>query len=1122
MKLLNRLLLVNWHYIRHQMIDFERINFLTGKNATGKSTIIDALQLLMLGETRGHYFNKAANDNSRRTLKGYLYGEKGYNESEGRVYLRKGIDFSSYLMAEFTNSSNNQYFTIGITFDCYEDGTHDSKFFILEDRIPENHFISESKTLSINELKQHMLLEYGKSKFEFFDSERGYRDALKNSMGRIKGDFFDLFRKAVPFSPIMNIKQFITEFVCETQKKVEIEALRENIRNYKTLEHHVKQIKDKVSMIEQIEMEYEKYLELKVQHRKEEYALKRSEYADKEIDLLNKIEQVKLKSVDHQNLLDQIKLVIVEANQNKVTLKKLNEEYYSSEDKNALEVLDLKISLAKTELDGAEQANLKITQQLGSIARSWSALLQELKSLPNFSAQSQVEQIINRLLSNLNNVPYEINESLLNDFQENLNRLLDEIKELRSQLRNRQRDLLGEQQDLEQRIQRLRSGIREYPNRELVHLQSAIIEELSNKHQVQVQAEIFCELLEIKDDRWKNAIEGFLNTQRFYLIVDPFYYDEALEIYDRLKFEHKFYDIGLLDIEKVLEKNPKALPGSLAEEIHAEHPWARAYADFLLGRVMKCENVNELRRNPTSITPSCMLYAGFVARQINPKVYQVPYIGRQSIVVQIQQAEARVLDNKIELEQEIKPAMSQFESWSKAPNLNDNEISGYIGESGWIAKANQREERNQIWLSLRNKKDNFDLTYLEQLKSKIHFEESLEIQLREKNNSLKISTALLEKEISQLNNDIPVIEEMVQQMNWSIQANYSGSWIVESGDPFFQELFARYLKLPILTRNLNIIIQETDKQMDEQYSKLVGLRTDYTKEYRGSLDNMETTNDSWSSEKMRLQNTTLRDYETQITSAKERASIEFQEDFIGKLKENIDVANEQIDELNYAIKQSQFGKNKYQFDIKPNPQYREYYKMITDDMLMDGRSIFTEVFMEKHGEVVDQLFQKIIYTGEDANTPEQARELEENLAKYTDYRTYLDFDLLEIDEQGNESSLSKVIATKSGGETQTPFYIAVLASFLQTYRVKSPNHNNTLRLIMFDEAFSKMDQQRIQECIKLVRTMGLQIIISAPSDKLADIAPLVDRNLCVMRVRNETIVKVFDPHEFTEDDLDAG
>ena len=51
MKLLKKLLLINWHYIEHELIEFTGINFLTGKNASGKSTIIDALQLLVLGDT---------------------------------------------------------------------------------------------------------------------------------------------------------------------------------------------------------------------------------------------------------------------------------------------------------------------------------------------------------------------------------------------------------------------------------------------------------------------------------------------------------------------------------------------------------------------------------------------------------------------------------------------------------------------------------------------------------------------------------------------------------------------------------------------------------------------------------------------------------------------------------------------------------------------------------------------------------------------------------------------------------------------------------------------------------------------------------------------------------------
>ena len=62
MKKLERMLLINWHYISKEMIEFSNIYFLTGKNGSGKSTIIDALLLLLLGYTRGNFFNKAAND----------------------------------------------------------------------------------------------------------------------------------------------------------------------------------------------------------------------------------------------------------------------------------------------------------------------------------------------------------------------------------------------------------------------------------------------------------------------------------------------------------------------------------------------------------------------------------------------------------------------------------------------------------------------------------------------------------------------------------------------------------------------------------------------------------------------------------------------------------------------------------------------------------------------------------------------------------------------------------------------------------------------------------------------------------------------------------------------------
>ena len=224
---------------------------------------------------------------------------------------------------------------------------------------------------------------------------------------------------------------------------------------------------------------------------------------------------------------------------------------------------------------------------------------------------------------------------------------------------------------------------------------------------------------------------------------------------------------------------------------------------------------------------------------------------------------------------------------------------------------------------------------------------------------------------------------------------------------------------------------------------------------------------------------------------------------------------EQIKDINRAIKDNFFGRDQYRFTVNPNSDYRRFYEMITDDMLIEGFNLFSGSFLERHGDTVEELFRQIVDIGEGTLTADQRQRLAENLDRFTDYRTYLDFDMVNIDDEGRESRLSRMLTKKSGGETQTPFYIAVLASFIQLYRVRQGDED-TLRLIAFDEAYSKMDHQRIQESIRLIRELGLQVILSAPTEKIGDIAPLMDRNLCVIRVKRETMVKSFDPQELLE------
>ncbi|MDQ1913606.1 SbcC/MukB-like Walker B domain-containing protein [Paenibacillus sp. GD4] len=1119
MKWLNRLYLVKWHYIEQQVIEFERINFLTGKNATGKSTIIDAIQLVMLGDTRGHYFNKAANEQSRRSLKGYLYGETGYNEAEGVVYLRKDEDFSTYVMAEFYHEAKQEYFTIGVVFDCGRDGRWDHKFFILEAPIPEHRFIFDAIPLGISELRKYMTKHYDRSRFQFFDSDKAYREGFKGVMGRIKGDYFDLFRKAVPFTPIMNIKQFITEFVCETQNKVDIEHMRENIRQYKLLEHQAETIKSRIQSLEAIEEAYQAYDELSHRWQLERYALLKAEADETDADRKHLMDELDRKEADLQAVQRRVHEIEGQLTEASAVLETLRKQYYSSKERGELEQLEVSVRQAKDALSQSEHAKTEVERRLLPLTTSWMKLVDEIENHEPEIVTQELRQLTESIQTQAGAFPFQFKRTDFSDWRLQTEETVGRIRQALEGIRVEMNRLQKEQQACRSRWTKLREGHKEYPNRELGPLRDTIIRELSARSGKPVSVDVLCELLEVRDPQWRQAVEGYLNNQRFYLIVPPEHYTEAVQIYDRIKFERKFYDIGLVDVGKIMERKPSVQAGSLAEEVTTDNPYARAYIDYILGRVIKCQRVEELRRHSTAITPSCMLYSGFVSRQIHPRVYETPYLGRKALDFQAKQLEREIYQLQEQLEMEWQPKLELYHAWSKAPLLSEWELDQLLAPEGTAALANLQPVRYQAWTELRERMDQFDLSGMQRLEQQVKHAEAAERALLAENSGYIKRLGELETDIRSLKQyQLPDLEAELQQKESSIRDAFPEDWIREYGWPYYAQEHSGQPKLKALRDRLASLAVATEYEKGIHHRKLVELRFEYLKSHKATLDHLEEGNDSWFAELRRMRDTSLPDYEDQIVEARERASVQFQEDFVSKLKENIEAAYEHISDLNHAIASFHFGRKSYKFDIKPHATYRDFYRMITDDMLMEGRSIFSDVFMQKHGDAVEQLFHKIVYTGEDTGSPEQIRELEENLVKYTDYRTYLDFDLMEIDEKGAESSLSKVIATKSGGETQTPFYIAVLASFLQTYRVKHPSLNQTVRLIVFDEAFSKMDHQRIRECIKLVRNMGLQIIISAPTEKLADIAPLVDRNLCVTRIRNRTHVKAFDPRELLEED----
>ena len=70
---------------------------------------------------------------------------------------------------------------------------------------------------------------------------------------------------------------------------------------------------------------------------------------------------------------------------------------------------------------------------------------------------------------------------------------------------------------------------------------------------------------------------------------------------------------------------------ALAEEVEAKEPYVRAFVDFLLGNVIKCASVDELRQCKIGVTADCLLYQSYQLRRLNPDNYKKHvYIGEKS------------------------------------------------------------------------------------------------------------------------------------------------------------------------------------------------------------------------------------------------------------------------------------------------------------------------------------------------------------------------------------------------------------------------------------------------------------------------------------------------------------
>lgn len=1075
MQLLECVHLVQFFLFEAQTLTLDATSAIIAPNGAGKSALLDALQIVLLGGDRSRIrFNAQAGGSARaRSIRDYCLGV--YRSGEQG---RKRRTATTYITLVFRDQDSGVPLTCGIALGASADEPDHRIYgqYMLPGvalKLDDHLERSQGRELPLEwtafrELALRRCREAGSKPELHPTSERFVKDLLFRLRAAPTAHpdvsaYRKAFQNALNLQRVEDVDLFVRTLVAE-DRPTDIARFRALLDTFRQLKEKIEQVVQRIGAAEGVEQQYGKIAAQAV--RAASYRALAAEYAR---DLLaEQVEQAETACAAATRQLADTRRALDEA-----TL-----EQQSTEDAHTQAQARLQGSQGYgeqaqiDELAGRDRGELarlqrELLRHVAYVRDQWQAAAKlELPTL-DAAALAQAQSVWNDWYTTLAALPAEAAlpwEAAT--IHAHARQALDVAQPLIAAVGGHARALHARFDEAKGRLdatrqnqKRLAAGQAEL-NPDAVRLMNYLQDE-------GITARPVCDLVRVADPSWQGAIEAYLRSNVEALLIPAADEERAVRLYRALTGGRSVYGVKLA-LASQARGGRGVESGSVAALLEGDNAEALAFLRRQLGELRCVETEAELIASRQGLTRDGVLAKGGSIERL-----RLPAGGELKIGATDNRARLRVLREEMDAaEREVRalePQLRRADACQRglAPLSDPEAIAQSLHDAVLEHRAVERRYRD----AQEDRDAALDPDLL-RLSEQVRELAAQVAASRKRRDTLLGKVAVEEgeeKAAQRLLEGLRAQEDLVAQR--AVEAFRHPDVDPNRVERQREELDAKLPTLKERSDRCEDRARDGDRQLASllpeawsalaQYARDHGLETDF------APDAWREARTLLARELAHLRDTELANYQGEAEQAYATAVETFRANVASALYDNFSKLKYQIHTLNRTLRSSPaFSNNeRYQFHYEVAPEYRELHRFIQRVADVGGE---------------DNLF------GSAGEVPPAFRELiEGNAAARTiaspldDYRRFFRFEVQIRQEERIIGTLSERMRSGSGGEHRAPLYVIAGAALAAAYG-KSEAHPGGIGLILLDEFGDKIDAQNARATVDYLRSLGLQLILAAP------------------------------------------